>query len=102
MHKESFVNELRRKAQEARSPSQVGPQDDVVDAWENDVSQFVQLVNQAAEEGLWEIDLTFAKCTVPQLNKLGSEIKAILFDVFVVVNSGEKKIKASWRPENQF
>lgn len=100
LHKESFAKELRRKAQAAQESTSTDALDENTDALENDVSQFIQLVNQAAEEGLWEIDLAFTNRTVPELNKLASEIKAILFDVFVVVNLGEKKIKASWHPNN--
>lgn len=102
MHKESFAKELRRKAHAVLESTQTDALDDDTDALENDVSQFIQLVNQAAEEGLWEIDLAFANRTAPELNKLASDIKAILFDVFVVVNLGEKKIKASWHPSNEF
>lgn len=96
--KQSVLQVLQEKARAGEVKAATSSEN--FDGLENDVDQFIELVHQAAEEGLWEIDLAFDNRSAVYLNKIGEKVKEVLFDVFILVNAGEKKIKASWSTAN--
>ena len=97
--KESALKQLQDKAKAAEKKAAASSES--FDGLENDVSQFIQLVHQAADEGLWEIDLTFENRSDAYLKRIAEKVKDVLFDVFILVNAGERKIKAAWHSSNE-
>jgi len=97
--KQSALQQLQAKAKAAERAAAVSSEN--FDGLEDDVNQFIQLVHQAAEEGLWEIDLAFDNRSAVYLNRIAEKVKDVLFDVFILVDTGSRKIKASWNSSNE-
>lgn len=98
-HKTSALQGLQAKAKQAEKAASASSES--FDGLENDVNQFIQLVHQAAEEGMWEIDLAFDNRSAAYLNRIAKGVKDNLFDVFILVDTGTRKIKASWYSSNE-
>ena len=97
--KPSALQELQAKAKAAERAAAVSSEN--FDGLEDDVNQFIQLVHQAAEEGLWEIDLAFDNRFAVYLNRIAEKVKDVLFDVLILVDTGTRKIAASWNSSNE-
>jgi len=97
--KQSALQQLQAKAKAAERAAAVSSEN--FDGLEDDVNQFIQLVHQAAEEGLWEIDLAFDNRSAVYLNRIAEKVKDVLFDVFILVDTGGRKIQASWNSSNE-
>jgi hypothetical protein len=95
----SALQQLQAKAKAAGRAAVVSSEN--FDGLEDDANQFIQLVHQAADEGLWEIDLTFDNRSATYLNRIAEKVKDVLFDVFILVDAGSRKIQASWKSSNE-
>ena len=96
--KNSILGELQRTAAESNKNKQLICDAESTIGSDADAQQFVDLVFEAAKEGLWEFDLAFHNRSDVYLNTIASKVKDQLFDVCVIVDLGSRKLRASWHP----
>lgn len=96
--KNSILSELQRTAAESNKNKQLISDAESTIGSDADAQQFVDLVFEAAKEGLWEFDLAFHNRSDVYLNTIASKVKDQLFDVCVIVDLGSRKLCASWHP----
>ena len=94
----SILDELRQATSNAISSKQLQIDAQSTLGSDEDAQQFIDLVFEAAKEGLWEFDLAFHNRSDVYLNTIASKVKDRLFDVCVIVDLGSRKLLASWRP----
>jgi hypothetical protein len=94
----SVLDELRQATSAAISSKQLQIDAESTTGSDIDAQQFIDLVFEAAKEGLWEFDLAFHNRSDVYLSTIASKVKDRLFDVCVIVDLGGRKVSASWYP----